>query len=217
MSGRRRINEETKALIKRLEGLKLEAYRDVAGVWTIGYGTTAGVYEGQKISEAVADHLLDSDLRKFEEGVDDLVEVELTDNQFGALVSFAYNVGLGALQRSTLLKKLNTGNYGAVPGELMKWNKARVDGQLVVVQGLVNRRAAEAGLWARGAFATGREVAPSAPASVGAQAAAQVAGVGGVGVVATVLPALAGLDWRVGLAIVLVAALGAAIHFWRKA
>lgn len=216
MSGGRRINEEAKALIKRLEGLRLAAYQDVAGVWTIGYGTTRGVYEGLTITEATAEHMMNMDLRAFEEGVQAAVEVELSDNQFGALVSFAYNVGLGAFRSSTLLKKLNAGDYEAVPAELAKWVKARVGGQLIRVQGLVNRRAAEAGLWAKGSFASGREVPVEAPTSQAAKQTAQVAGVGGVGLLATLLPGLTGLDWRVGLAIVVAAAVGMAVYFWKK-
>jgi lysozyme len=80
------------------------------------------------------------------------VKVDLTDNQFGALVMFAFNAGIGAFKGSTLLKKLNHGNYNAVPAELPKWNKTTIDGKKVVSNGLVNRRAAEAGLWAKGGF-----------------------------------------------------------------
>jgi hypothetical protein len=87
--------------------------------------------------------ILASDLVKFEDGVDNLVKVPLKQNQFDALVSFAFNVGLGALGKSTLLKKLNAGQYDAVPAELMKWTKA--GGK--ELPGLVRRRRAEAALW----------------------------------------------------------------------
>lgn len=147
----RQINSDGLAHLKRWEGLRLSAYQDVAGVWTIGYGHTSAagaptVKAGMKISEAEAEQILRRDLNKFEARVERLVKVALNDNQFAALVSFDYNTG--ALHKSTLLKKLNAGDYDAVPGELSKWINA--GGKRV--QGLVNRRASEAGLWAKGAF-----------------------------------------------------------------
>lgn len=147
----RKVNQEGVDLIKRWEGLELKAYTDSAGVLTIGYGHTSAagapkVYAGMTISEPEAEAVLKSDLSKFEERVSRLVKVPLTDNQFAALVSFDFNTG--ALHKSTLLKKLNAGNYEAVPGELSKW----VNAGGKKLKGLVNRRAAEAGLWARGSF-----------------------------------------------------------------
>lgn len=143
----RRINAEGLSLVKQWEGLKLTAYRDIVGVLTIGYGSTgAHVKPGMTISEPQAEALLRQDLARFEERVSRLVKVPLTDNQFSALVSFDFNTG--AIDKSTLLKKLNKGDYNAVPSELMKWVNA--GGKRV--QGLVNRRAAESGLWAKGAF-----------------------------------------------------------------
>lgn len=160
----RKINKEGLELIKRWEGLRTTAYRDVGGVLTIGYGhtTAAGpptVAVGMKITEAEAEAILKRDLAVFEAAVERNVKVELTDNQFAALVSFTYNVGPGALARSTLLKRLNAGDYDAVPAELMKWNK--VQGK--PVKGLTNRRAAEAGLWAKGSYVTSKDV-PASPA-----------------------------------------------------
>lgn len=135
-------------LIKQFEGCKLTAYKCPAGVWTIGYGhtTAAGeptVVEGMKITAVEATNILKRDLKTFEAGVDAAVKVELVQNEFDALVSFAFNVGLGAFQKSTLLRKLNAGDYAAVPGELMKWTKA--GGK--ELPGLVRRRRAEAGMW----------------------------------------------------------------------
>lgn len=131
--------------LKQWEGCRLIAYRDPVGIWTIGYGHTGSdVKRGMQITQAQADKLLMDDLARFERAVDQAVKVPLTDNQFGALVSFAFNVGVAAFEKSTLLKKLNQGNYSAVPGELARWNRA--GGKLLA--GLVNRRAAEAGLWA---------------------------------------------------------------------
>lgn len=155
----RRINAAGLSHIQKWEGKRLTAYQDVAGIWTIGYGHTSAagapkVVAGMKISDQEAVRILRADLAKFEKRVTDLVKVPLTDNQYVALVSFDFNTG--ALHKSTLLKKLNTGDYGAVPAELMKWVNA--GGKRV--QGLINRRAAEAGLWAKGDFVSSNYVAP---------------------------------------------------------
>ena len=98
--------------LKQWEGLRLTAYKDSGGVLTIGYGHTGpDVKAGMTITEAQAEMLLMRDLSRFEQSVERSVKVPLTDNQFGALVSFAYNVGTEAFERSTLLKKLNEGDY----------------------------------------------------------------------------------------------------------
>lgn len=151
MNLNRRINAAGLALVKQWEGLKTRAYRDVGGIWTIGYGHTSAagaptVTSTMVITEAKAEEILRADLAKFEERVARLVKVPLTDNQFAVLVSFDFNTG--GLGKSTLLKKLNAGDYDAVPAELMKWVNA--GGKRV--KGLVNRRAAEAGLWVKGEF-----------------------------------------------------------------
>jgi len=139
----------------------LTAYQDVKGVWTIGYGHTSAagkpfVQKGLKITAAQAEEMLARDLGQYERGVEEAVKVQLNDNQFAALVSFTYNVGVAAFKRSTLCKKLNKGNYDSVAVELMKWTRAG-NKQL---KGLKNRRAAEAGLWAKGEFVASREVRP---------------------------------------------------------
>lgn len=131
--------------IKAFEGLYLKAYRCPAGVWTIGWGSTEGVYEGQTISRAQAESMLQQELARFETGVQKLVKVPLTQHQFDALVSFSYNVGLGALGRSTLLRKLNAGDYAAVPAQLARWNQ----GGGRVLAGLVKRRRIEGEMWTR--------------------------------------------------------------------
>lgn len=142
----RRINEAGLALIKEFEGLRLTSYRCPAGVWTVGYGSTGPhVVPGMTITEEEAETLLTDDLRRFEEGVEQLVEVPLNDNQFAALVSFAFNLGLGALSGSTLLRLLNEGDYASVPAQLARWNKA--GGK--VLAGLSRRREAEGELWSR--------------------------------------------------------------------
>ncbi|WP_455465891.1 lysozyme [Bartonella sp. B39] len=149
----RKISKEGLAMIKQWEGLRLNAYKDAIGVWTIGYGhtSTAGkpfVHEGMIITKEQAENVLCQDLRQFENAVEQAVQVSLTDEQFAALVSFCYNIGTTAFCNSILLKKLNQGEYEAVPAELQKWTKA--GGKRL--QGLVHRRAAEAGLWAKGAY-----------------------------------------------------------------
>ena len=131
-------------LIKQFEGLRLTAYKCAAGVWTIGYGHTEGVTGAMVITEATASELLAKDLEKFEAGVSGLVKVEINQNQFDALVSFAFNVGLGNIAKSTLLKKINSGRpVGEVQAEFLRWNKA--GGK--VLAGLTKRRNAEAYLF----------------------------------------------------------------------
>lgn len=136
------------ALIQRFESLELRAYQCAAGVWTIGWGHTGpDVYRGLCITRARADELLAQDLARFERDVLQLVKVPLTQHQFDALVSFAFNVGSDidadtiaeGLGDSTLLRKLNAGDYAGAADEFPKWNKSR--GQ--VLAGLVRRRAAE--------------------------------------------------------------------------
>ena len=155
----RRIDAESLACIKRWEGLRLTAYRDVGGTLTIGYGHVLDVREGMRITERDAEEFLRRDLAQAEAAVDSLVTVPLTDPQFGALVSFVFNVGAAAFRRSTLLRRLNSGNYDAVPAELMRWTKAKGK----QVPGLVNRRNAEIGLWAKGSHVASAPVTPAPP------------------------------------------------------
>lgn len=136
------------ALIQQFEGRRLEAYKCPAGVWTIGYGHTSAagkpeVKPGMVITKQEANDILVRDLVRYEDAVDRLVKVPLTQNQFDALVSFTFNVGEGALAKSTLLKRLNAGDYNAVPAELMKWTK----GGGKELPGLVRRRRAECAMW----------------------------------------------------------------------
>ena len=133
------INKQTLDLIKKFEGCRLKAYLCPAGVLTIGYGHTKSVKPNQTITQQQADELLVTDLTEFERGVKSLVIVPINDNQLGALVSFAYNVGIGALQKSTLLKKLNAKDYQGASNEFLRWNKA--GGK--ELKGLTLRRQAE--------------------------------------------------------------------------
>lgn len=140
----RTINEQGLELIKQFEVCRLEAYLCPANVPTIGYGHTFAVEMGQIISEAEADALLREDLKQAEEAVDRLVTVPTNENQFSALVSFTFNFGEGAFERSTLLSLLNA-NAGAetVANQLLRWNK--VDDQ--EWPGLTRRRHAERALF----------------------------------------------------------------------
>ena len=135
-----KISEEGKALIKKFEGCKLEAYKCPAGVWTIGYGHTKGVQQGDVWSQDHAEHMLDVELEEYESYINDLVDVELQQHQFDALVAWVYNLGAGNLISSTLLIKLNAGDYEDVPHEIQRWNKAGGE----VLEGLIRRRKAEA-------------------------------------------------------------------------
>lgn len=140
----RMVNDAGVALVREFEGCRLDAYRCPAGIPTIGYGATGpDIRMGMKWTQEEADERLAEDLARFAEGVERLVLVDLTDNQFAALVSFAYNVGLGALAGSTLLRKLNAGDYQGAADQLPRWNK----GGGRVLPGLVRRRAAERDLF----------------------------------------------------------------------
>lgn len=140
-------NKATLDLIVKYEGIKLTAYQDTGGVWTIGVGHTSDeyckVYKGLTITEDKAYDLLNYDLKQAETTVDRLVKVPINANQRGALTSFTFNLGGGAFASSTLLRKLNAGDYKSVPFELNKW--IHDDGK--VLNGLVKRRAAEGELW----------------------------------------------------------------------
>jgi len=126
-------------LIKKYEGLKLKAYKCSAGVWTIGYGHTKNVKQGDVITEGQAEILLIYDLFDFENCIKKNVTIPLTQNQFDALVSLCFNIGCGNFLKSTLLKKLNEGKIAEAAKEFLKWNKA--DGKELA--GLTKRRQEE--------------------------------------------------------------------------
>lgn len=131
-------------MIKRHEGLRLTAYRDSAGVLTIGYGHTGpDVYEGQTITAAEAERLLRADMAWAAQAVEELVRVPLTAAQRDALTSFVFNVGRPAFAESTLLRKLNAGNYDAAASEFDRWIYA--GGKPLA--GLATRRASERALF----------------------------------------------------------------------
>ncbi|WP_336286576.1 lysozyme [Cronobacter dublinensis] len=137
-------SEKGLALIKEFESCQLKAYRCPAGVWTIGYGWTQPVdgkpvRAGMEIDMLTAERLLKTGLIGYENDVMKLVRVKLSQAQFDALVSFTYNVGSRNFSTSTLLKKLNAGDYAGAADEFLRWNKSRGK----VLNGLVRRRAAE--------------------------------------------------------------------------
>lgn len=130
-------------MIKQFEGLRLHAYPDQHGVWTIGYGHTRGVHKGMVITQEQADAFLIDDLAEAEDCVVDHVKVELNDNQYAALVSFTFNEGCGKFRGSTLLMLLNEGKYTTVPDQLKRWVWVGSNENT----GLRRRRAVEAELW----------------------------------------------------------------------
>ena len=129
-------------LIKFFEGCRLESYLCPSHIWTIGYGSTGPeVVEGLHITQAVANQMLRDDLDRFERAVIENIDVALDQCEFDALVSFSFNTGAGALQESTLRKRLNRGENKATvfSEELPRW----VNGANGPLEGLVKRRAAE--------------------------------------------------------------------------
>ena len=131
-------------LLTHFEGLKLEAYQDSVGVWTIGYGHTKGVISGMKITEVQAKNLLKTELIEYQNYINSMVSVNLDQCQFDALVCWVYNLGPTNLSNSTLLKLLNQGDKFLIPEQFRRWNKA--GGR--VLKGLVRRREAEALMFA---------------------------------------------------------------------
>ena len=116
------------ALIKEFEGLRLKAYKCPGGVWTIGYGHTAGVKPGMTITEEQAEQLLKEDLIVFERAVNNQ-NLSINQNQFDALVSLIYNIGIGNFQKSTLLRKARiNANDNSIMDEFLRWvySKGRV-------------------------------------------------------------------------------------------
>lgn len=141
-------SEKGIALIKQFEGCKLTAYQDSVGIWTIGYGWTQPVdgkpiRAGMTIKQETAERLLKTGLVSYESDVSRLVKVGVTQEQFDALVSFTYNLGARSLSTSTLLRKLNAGDYAGAADEFLRWNKA--GGK--VLNGLTRRREAERALF----------------------------------------------------------------------
>jgi len=149
------VSQQGINLVKKFEGLhkitdegSIRAYRCPAGKWTIGWGHTKGVKSGMRATQPECEQFLKEDLNEAGKVVQRLVHVPLSQYQYDALASFVFNLGAGNFKSSTLLKKLNQGKYDEVPEQLMRWNKARVDGVLQPLRGLTRRRTAESALFA---------------------------------------------------------------------
>lgn len=135
-------------ILKEFEGLRLEAYKCPAGVWTIGYGHTRTAKEGMKITEDVAEALLLSDLSYFEKEIIKIFPKGLTSDEFSALVSFCYNIGMGAFKKSTMCRLLLEGKKLEAAEQFLRWNKA--GGKELA--GLTRRRQAEKDLFLKKQF-----------------------------------------------------------------
>lgn len=148
-----KVNQATIDLVKKWEGFKAEAYLCPAGVWTIGYGTTtqAGVgltvAKGMRITEAEAEYYLQKGLEKFADQIRSHVTAEINENEFGAFVSLAYNIGPSAFIKSSALRHFNAGDKERAADSIKLWNKATVNGKRQVLRGLVNRREDEVRLF----------------------------------------------------------------------
>jgi len=223
-------------LVKEFEGLRLKAYIDPVGILTIGYGHTSAagipiVKPDLMITKDKAEEVLARDIGQYEEGVRKYVKVDLTQGQFDALVDFAYNAGVGALAKSTLLKRVNAEKFDEVPAEFMKWTK----GGGRELPGLVRRRRAEVKLW-RGLDtekpvpvdeARAEPDQPKASKSITqsreANAAVVAGGLGTVAVVREVMPMvreggdlLGSLSPTILILFVIIAAAGAAWYFRKQ-
>jgi lysozyme len=138
-------------VVKHFEGLRLTAYKDPVGIWTIGYGHTGdAAFEGNVITEAQAEDLLRDDMADSEDAVARMIEVTPAQHEFDALASFTFNVGGGAVSRSTLRRKLNAGDRAGAADEFLRWNKGRIGGELKPLPGLTRRRKAERHLFVTG-------------------------------------------------------------------
>jgi len=142
-----RLSRESIELVKRFEGLRLTAARLTDGGWTIGYGHTASARQGASVTAREAEALLLYDLSKVAEAVDDAVLTPLNANQFAALTAFAFNIGVDRFRVSEVLKRLNEGDYLRTAAAFELWRRADFQGDSLVVDALVRRRAAEKALF----------------------------------------------------------------------
>jgi lysozyme len=162
-----KINAAAIALIKEFEGFRAETYLDSAGIPTIGYGTTAAAgvgivpKPGMRISEPDAEEYLHAALSRFAAKVAPLLKREPTENQYGAMMSLAYNIGPGAFSKSSVLRRFNAGDIAGAADAFLMWNKATVGEKKVVLRGLVRRREAERALFLSAATHTAPNPAPA--------------------------------------------------------
>ena len=134
-----KISEDGLELIKKFEGCETTAYQDSVGVWTIGFGHTKGVEEGQTCSIEDAESMLADEMDEYEGYINNMVKVDLQQHEFDALVAWVYNLGPTNLGESTMLKVLNGGQFDRVPDEMNRWTRAGGE----ILEGLVRRRQAE--------------------------------------------------------------------------
>ena len=134
-----KISEDGLELIKKFEGCETTAYQDSVGVWTIGFGHTKGVEEGQTCSIEDAESMLADEMDEYEGYINNMVKVELQQHEFDSLVAWVYNLGPTNLSESTMLKVLNGGQFDRVPDEMNRWTRAGGE----ILEGLVRRRQAE--------------------------------------------------------------------------
>ena len=134
------ISQEGISLIKKFEGCELKAYQDSVGVWTIGFGHTKGVKEGDEITQDMAETMLEEEMPEYEGYINNMVSAPLKQCQYDALCAWVYNLGPTNLKESTLLKLLNAGDYHLIPSQIKRWNKAGGE----TLKGLIRRREAEA-------------------------------------------------------------------------
>lgn len=135
-------------MIASFEGFQQTAYKDAAGTWTIGYGHTGAVHSGDVTTQAQAAIMLQMDLQQTAAAVSSMTDdVTTSDHEYGALVSLAYNIGVGAFRGSSVLKYHRAGKQALAAGAFLLWDQAHVDGRLQPVKGLLARREAEAGYY----------------------------------------------------------------------
>jgi len=208
-----KINQATINLVKKWEGFKAEAYLCPANVWTIGYGTTtrAGVgltvAKGMRITEAEAEHYLQQGLNKFAEQIRSHITAEINENEFGAFVSLAYNIGPSAFIKSSALRHFNAGDKARAAESIKLWNKATINGKRQVLKGLVNRREDEVALF-NTPVSVVEQPAPQGRTSVAQSTTIQAAGVQILSGAGTAAGAISMLD---GTAQIVAIGLGALI------
>ena len=213
------MTDEGLALIRRFEGFRANAYRCPAGVWTIGFGHTSqagppAVRPGMVVGEDEANRILMADVQRFADEVGPLLTREVSAAQFSALVSFAYNVGVAAFRRSSVLKAVNEGRFAEVPARLGLW----VKGGGRVLPGLERRRAAEAELFMSETPPQAGRGVTGVPKSVEVEQHARHVGavVGGAAVAVSAAHALPGWVSVLVLVVVLLAVAGFASYRWRR-
>ena len=147
------ITQPAIELVKRWEGFMPEAYRCPAGVWTIGYGITANAgigidpAPGMTVTEEQAERHLIAALERVAARIRPAITAPITDNEFGAFLSLAYNIGAGGFRGSSALAHFNAGDKARAAAAIKLWNKATVNGRKQMLQGLVNRRREEVALF----------------------------------------------------------------------